>query len=150
MLLSFVAIPFDLYHKGSETINKLNWGSFVRRCVRGFCQIEYPFRTLNCRHGLYNVYALLAVGGRLFIEMTVDNNRAFLGSVEGEIAFFRSIMRARPIGIHRHFHMLTIQRSILKDTGRLVQINDIWDKLRSCYNMDVLETIVRDLISRGV
>jgi len=64
--------------------------------------------------------------------------------VEGEISFFRSIMRARPIGIHRHFHVLAIQRFIHKDTGRLVHINDIWDKLRSCYNLDALEAIDLD------
>jgi Chromatin modification-related protein EAF7 len=75
--------------------------------------------------------------------MTVDNNRAFLGSVEGEISFFRSIMRARPIGIHRHFHVLAIQRFIQNDTGRVVHISDIWDKLKSCYNLDALEAIVR-------
>lgn len=75
--------------------------------------------------------------------MAGDNNRTFLASVEGEISFFRSIMRARPIGIHRHFHVLAIQRFIHKDTGRLVHITDIWDKLRSCYNLDALEAIVR-------
>ena len=79
--------------------------------------------------------------------MTVQNNRAFLGSVEGEISFFRSIMRARPIGIHRHFHVLAIQRFILKDTGRVVHISDIWEKLKSCYNLDALEAIVRTPIS---
>ena len=75
--------------------------------------------------------------------MTVDNSRAFLGSVEGEISFFRSIMRARPIGIHRHFHVLAIQRFIQKDTGRIVHTGDIWDKLRNYYNLDALEAIVR-------
>ncbi|KAF8231746.1 hypothetical protein L208DRAFT_1275361 [Tricholoma matsutake] len=73
--------------------------------------------------------------------MIVDDNRIFLGSVEGEISFFRSIMRARPIGIHRHFHVLAIQRFIQQDTGRIVHTGDIWDKLRSCYNLDALEAI---------
>jgi MRG-binding protein len=66
----------------------------------------------------------------------------FLNSVEGEISFFRAIMRSRPVGIHRHFHMVAIQSSILKDTGRVVGIDDIWRKLRSCYDMDALEAIV--------
>lgn len=79
--------------------------------------------------------------------MTVDQDEAttLLQSVEGEISFFRSIMRARPIGIHRHFHVLAIQSSMYKDTGRMVHINDIWDKLRNCYDMDALEAIVRDV-----
>lgn len=75
---------------------------------------------------------------------------AFLGSVEGEISFFRSIMRARPIGIHRHFRILAIQNSILKETGRLVRVEDIWNKLRSCYDLDALEAIVRSTESRKI
>ena len=70
------------------------------------------------------------------------DEQAFLDSVEGEISFFRSIMRARPLGKHRHFHILTVRNAILKDTGRSVHIESIWEKLRRCYNMDALEAIV--------
>nr|GAT60221.1 predicted protein [Mycena chlorophos] len=65
----------------------------------------------------------------------------FLSSVEGEIAFFRAIMRARPVGIHRHFHVLNIRNSILKDTGHAVSIDALWHKLRELYDMDALEAI---------
>lgn len=84
------------------------------------------------------------------LEMTVDtesevaNEEAkFLDTIEGEIAVFRSVMRARPVGIHRHFHILTIRNAILRDTGRLVSLDDLWDKLRTCYNLEILENIVR-------
>ncbi|KAF9489371.1 hypothetical protein BDN71DRAFT_324340 [Pleurotus eryngii] len=50
-------------------------------------------------------------------------------------------MRARPVGIHRHFHVLTIRNAIYKDTGRLIPADDIWQKLRSCWDMDALENI---------
>lgn len=81
--------------------------------------------------------------------MTVDDHDAadILRSVEGEISFFRAIMRARPVGIHRHFHMITIQSSIFKDTRSLVPIADIWQKIRSCYDIDALEAIVSDSLS---
>lgn len=79
--------------------------------------------------------------------MTINDNEfspsAFLDTVEGEITLFRSIMRARPVGIHRHFHVLTIRNAIYKDTGRLIPPDDIWQKLRSCWDMDALENIVR-------
>ncbi|KAI0004606.1 hypothetical protein BJV74DRAFT_758019, partial [Russula compacta] len=65
----------------------------------------------------------------------------FLDTVEGEIAFFRSIMRARPIGLHRHFHVLSIRTVIHQDTGRYVSIDDIWKKLHSCYNIETLESL---------
>jgi hypothetical protein len=66
----------------------------------------------------------------------------FLDSVEGEITFFRSIMRARPVGIHRYFHILAIRNAILQDTGRSVTIESLWKKLRAYYNLDALEVAV--------
>jgi MRG-binding protein len=72
-----------------------------------------------------------------------DPSLPFLDTVEGEIAFFRSIMRARPIGLHRHFHALSIRTVIHQDTGQYVSIDDVWEKLRSCYNIEALENLVR-------
>ncbi|KAG6890616.1 hypothetical protein C0995_006592 [Termitomyces sp. Mi166 len=81
--------------------------------------------------------------------MVGDKNDAasFLQSVDGEISFFRSITRARPIGMHRHFHVIAIRNAIFKDTNRLVSIDDLWEKLKSCYNLDALEAI--DLEAEG-
>jgi len=74
------------------------------------------------------------------------DEHAFLDSVDGEISFFRSIMRARPVGVHRHFHILTIRNAILKDTGRSVHIETIWEKLRKFYDLDALDAIVSRFI----
>jgi len=71
---------------------------------------------------------------------------SFLESLEGEISFFRSIMRARPIGMHRHFHVLTMRSHIHKDTGRWVGIEDIWEKLKKCYDLEALDAIVCHLL----
>ncbi|KAJ7644171.1 chromatin modification-related protein EAF7-domain-containing protein [Roridomyces roridus] len=76
--------------------------------------------------------------------MDSEDNTAelqFLSTVEGEIAFFRALMRARPVGIHRHFHVLNIRNGILKDTGQSVSIPSVWEKLRTLYDMDALEGI---------
>lgn len=70
------------------------------------------------------------------------DEHAFLDSVEGEISFFRSIMRARPVGIHRYFHILAVRNAILKDTGRSVHVETLWEKLRSCWELDALDAIV--------
>ena len=67
---------------------------------------------------------------------------SFLDSVEGEIAFFSALMRARPVGIHRHFHVLTMRNEIHKLTGRLLSVGEIWEKLKTCYDLDLLEAIV--------
>ncbi|KAJ7107277.1 hypothetical protein C8R43DRAFT_1140257 [Mycena crocata] len=77
--------------------------------------------------------------------MSIEDDEAgsldFLSTVDGEIAFFRAIMRARPVGIHRHFHILNIRNGIHKDTGHWVTIQAVWDKLRGLYDMDALEAI---------
>ena len=76
-----------------------------------------------------------------------SNNEDVLDSVEGEIFFFRALMRARPVGIHRHFHVLAMQRAIELGTGREVEVESIWRKLESCFNLDALETFVRSRCS---
>ena len=78
-------------------------------------------------------------------EMDVDEQGLrWLDTVEGEIAFFRALTRARPVGIHRHFHVLTMRNAILRDTGQLVGIDELWNKLRGCYDLDILESIVSE------
>lgn len=71
-----------------------------------------------------------------------DEEPPFLNTVEGEIAFFRSLMRTRPVGIHRHFHVLAMRNAIHRDTGHWIPADDIWEKLKSCYDLDILESIV--------
>ena len=65
-----------------------------------------------------------------------------LDTVEGEIHFFRSLMRSRPVGVHRHFHVLSMQAAIEKGVKQTVPIEDIWRKLEECYNLDMLEALV--------
>jgi MRG-binding protein len=77
------------------------------------------------------------------IRDSPDIDTPFLDTVEGEISFFRSIMRARPIGLHRHFHALSMRTAIHQDTGQYVTIDDIWEKLQSCYDIEALENLVR-------
>ena len=73
---------------------------------------------------------------------TMSDINPFLDTVEGEISFFRSVMRTRPVGIHRHFHVLAIRNAIHRDTGIWVTAEDIWKKLRSLYELDALENLV--------
>jgi hypothetical protein len=82
-------------------------------------------------------------GGTMELRESPDPSMPYLDTVEGELAFFRSIMRARPIGLHRHFHVLSMRTVIHQDTGRYVSIDDVWEKLRTCYNIEALENLVR-------
>lgn len=67
----------------------------------------------------------------------------FLDSVEGEIALFRALAQARPIGKHKFFHVLTILQSIRQETGRNVTTSALWEKLESLYNLEYLDDLVR-------
>ncbi|KAG1746022.1 uncharacterized protein EDB91DRAFT_1120266 [Suillus paluster] len=72
-----------------------------------------------------------------------DSPDDFLDSVEGEITFFRSVMKARPVGLHKHFHVLAIRNTIHNDTGHVLPVESIWAKLKTCYDLDALETARR-------
>ncbi|KAG8914895.1 hypothetical protein FRC01_003874 [Tulasnella sp. 417] len=65
----------------------------------------------------------------------------FLDTVEGEIALFRGITQARPVGLHRHFHVLAILQSIKQETGQHVTADDVWTKLRTLYDLGALEEL---------
>ena len=74
--------------------------------------------------------------------MSGEGDVPFIDTVEGEISFYRSVMRTRPVGIHSQFHVLCIRNAIIKETGQSVSIQQIWDKLKSLYDMDALEGLV--------
>ncbi|KAG8900708.1 hypothetical protein FRB99_005801 [Tulasnella sp. 403] len=65
----------------------------------------------------------------------------FLDTVEGEIALFKGVAHARPVGIHKHFHMLGILLSIKQETGRIVGPEEVWEKLATLYNLEALEDL---------
>jgi len=71
-----------------------------------------------------------------------ENPDEFLDTVEGEVSFFRSLMKARPVGLHKHFHVLAIRNAIHNDTGRVVPVDSIWAKLGVYYDLDALEAAV--------
>ncbi|KIM89216.1 hypothetical protein PILCRDRAFT_813143 [Piloderma croceum F 1598] len=76
--------------------------------------------------------------------MSEEPDIPFLDTVEGEISFYRSVMRARPVGIHNQFHVLTIRNAIQKDTGHSVTTEEIWKKLRGLYDLEALEGLEPD------
>ena len=74
-----------------------------------------------------------------------ENENPVLDTVMGEISFFRSITRHRPVGLHRYFHVMSMQQAIRRDTGVDIPADDIWAKLEACYDLDALEGLVRVL-----
>lgn len=75
-------------------------------------------------------------------EKVEDEIENILDTVDGECHFFRSLMRARPVGVNRFFHVITMQAAIENGVQQEVSIEDIWHKLESCYNLEQLEHLV--------
>jgi len=48
-------------------------------------------------------------------------------------------MQSRPVGINRHFHILSVQQHIKNSTGQVIPVDDLWAKLDTLYDLDTLE-----------
>ncbi|KAF2837278.1 CT20-domain-containing protein [Patellaria atrata CBS 101060] len=72
---------------------------------------------------------------------------------EQETALFKSLIRWKPTGIHKHFHMIAISQNLrshghsyppnpspaLADAYEHMRISSIWHKLRQLYDLDALD-----------
>jgi hypothetical protein len=69
----------------------------------------------------------------------------YLSTVDGESAFYRALCEAqvRPVGMHRHFRMLVVQRELYNLTDQTVSIDALWEKFSTCYDIELLEGNVR-------
>jgi hypothetical protein len=66
----------------------------------------------------------------------------FLSTTAGESAFFRALCDARPVGVHREFHMMAVAAHIQSATGNAVSVDELWGKFKSCYDQKILEGYV--------
>lgn len=73
----------------------------------------------------------------------MTSKTSFLDTLEGESAFFRALCDARPVGVWREFHMMTVQLKIQNQTGQSVTGEELWEKFNQCYNVELLESYVR-------
>lgn len=65
----------------------------------------------------------------------------YLSTVDGESAFYRALCEAqvRPLGMHRHFRMLVVQRELYNLTKQSMSIDALWTKFSTCYDIELLE-----------
>lgn len=70
-----------------------------------------------------------------------------MDTVEGEVLLFHAIADARPVGINAHFNMLQIWLALRRETREPIQMEDLWAKLRTLYDMDALSAIVRGALA---
>lgn len=75
-----------------------------------------------------------------------DEYSDLLDTVDGEIAFFKAITRAIPLGTHRDFNALAMRNIIHQHTGRWVPTTAIWRKLREMYDLEGIEKSQREAL----
>ena len=64
-----------------------------------------------------------------------------------EIALYRGIIRSRPIGVHKHFHIISIANYMSQQLGETVSIQRIWQSLSTLYDLEALDNQVNSLLS---
>ncbi|CAG8831901.1 12627_t:CDS:2, partial [Gigaspora margarita] len=64
--------------------------------------------------------------------------------VKMEIEFFRAIMKHRPVGIHRHFHMVNVHHDFNANSAVKCTIPELWERFGTYFNLSKLEDLDRD------
>ncbi|KTW32401.1 uncharacterized protein T551_00491 [Pneumocystis jirovecii RU7] len=59
-------------------------------------------------------------------------------TVDEEIALLRAVCKYRPIGIHKHFRIISIMQEM---NSFMIKSADIWEKLKTLYNLELLDEI---------
>ena len=70
-----------------------------------------------------------------------------LDTPEGELALLSSLIHCRPVGMHKHWSMMTILRSLESrlgaDRSRPLRSEQVWAKLATIYDLKLLDEDVR-------
>ncbi|KAJ3159388.1 hypothetical protein HDU86_001706 [Geranomyces michiganensis] len=72
-------------------------------------------------------------------ERTSDNYPQW--TAEHEIALFDALTKFRPVGVHKHFRMLSVQRHIHHATGTTFTIAQLWSHLLNFYVLEALDAM---------
>ncbi|KAI9273746.1 chromatin modification-related protein EAF7-domain-containing protein [Sporodiniella umbellata] len=61
-----------------------------------------------------------------------------------ELALFNAISRCKPVGIHKHFRIISIQKQFNQNSPVHCDINEIWAKLNEFYGMEALDELAEE------
>ncbi|KAJ8663377.1 hypothetical protein O0I10_000616 [Lichtheimia ornata] len=61
-----------------------------------------------------------------------------------ELDFLNAVARCKPVGIHKHFRLISIQRQFNQKSHTPYSIQDIRDRLGAYYDMDALEELEQE------
>ncbi|CAO3616251.1 unnamed protein product [Cunninghamella echinulata] len=58
-----------------------------------------------------------------------------------ELALLNAIAHCKPVGIHKHFRIMCVQRQFNQQTSSKYSIQDIWDRLGEYYGISALDEL---------
>ncbi|CAO3608641.1 unnamed protein product [Cunninghamella blakesleeana] len=58
-----------------------------------------------------------------------------------ELALFNAIAHCKPVGIHKHFRIMCVQRQFNQQTSSKYSIQDIWDLVGEYYGISALDEL---------
>ncbi|KAG1148923.1 hypothetical protein G6F37_002882 [Rhizopus arrhizus] len=61
-----------------------------------------------------------------------------------ELALFNAISRCKPVGIHKHFRIISIQKQFNQNSPVPCSIGEIWSKLNEFYGMEALNELAEE------
>ncbi|KAI8588636.1 chromatin modification-related protein EAF7-domain-containing protein [Geranomyces variabilis] len=80
-----------------------------------------------------------AVAAPQEVEHSSDNHPHW--TAEHEIALFDALTKFRPVGVHKHFRMLSVQRHIHHATGTTFTVAQLWSHLSTFYELEALDAM---------
>ena len=67
---------------------------------------------------------------------------------EMDVTLFQAVVRYKPVGVHKHFRMVNVQRFFNTNMGTALSAQDIWSRLSRYYDLAQLD-ILADSNSNG-
>jgi hypothetical protein len=77
-------------------------------------------------------------------SVSVDNeeekeNSNELWTPEMELTFLHAITKFKPVGIHKHFRMINLQRYFNSNSSKKLSTQELWNKFTELYNQEALD-----------
>ncbi|KAI8391560.1 chromatin modification-related protein EAF7-domain-containing protein [Radiomyces spectabilis] len=58
-----------------------------------------------------------------------------------ELALLNAVARCKPVGLHKHFRILSVQRELNLHGSGFCSVKEIWDRLADYYGMEALDEL---------
>ncbi|KAJ3179049.1 hypothetical protein HDU85_005004 [Gaertneriomyces sp. JEL0708] len=72
------------------------------------------------------------------------DEHGFEWTPELDIILFQALVKFRPVGVHKHFRMLSVRRYFNKETALDLGVKQLRERLEYYYDMDTLNALVEE------